>query len=303
MNVLVTGGAGFIGSHLVDALVKKYKVVVIDNLSSGKKANLNSQAIFLKSDIQDHQLNKIFAKYKFNYVFHLAAQKDVRMSVKDPLFDARVNILGSLNLLENCCRFRVKKFIFASTGGAIYGETKDIPTRETHWPQPLSPYGIAKLTVEYYLNYYHLIHHLNYISLRLANIYGPRQDPYGEAGVVAIFFQKILSGKQPIINGSGQQTRDYTYVADTVTAFLRAIDKRALGIYNVGTGVETSVNKLFRKIVKITGKKVKEIHGPAKAGEQMRSAVDCLQIKRELNWQAKYTLEKGLKETMKFYAT
>lgn len=302
MKILVTGGAGFIGSHLVDRLVKlKYRVVVIDDLSSGKKENINSKAKFYKIDICQKKVSEIFRKEKIGIVFHLAAQKNLRKSVDDPVYDAQINILGSLNLLENCVKYKVKKFIFASTGGAIYGEAIKIPTPETYSAQPTSPYGITKLSIDYYLYFYHLVHGLKYISLRLANVYGTRQDPEGEAGVVAIFIDRILKNRQPVINGDGKQTRDYVYVDDVVKASILALKKNRVGYYNIGTEKETSVNQLFKKIVRISDQKIKEVHGPAKLGEQQRSCLDCQKAKKELSWQPKIDLNQGLRLTYQWF--
>ncbi|HZY10966.1 MAG TPA: NAD-dependent epimerase/dehydratase family protein, partial [Bacteroidota bacterium] len=224
MNILVTGGAGFIGSHVADACISSgHSVFIIDDLSMGKREYLNSNAKFLKMDIRDEKVREVFQKEKFDVLIHHAAQMDVRKSVDDPLFDASVNIVGTLNLLENCRSSGVRKFIFASTGGAIYGEQDYFPADETHPVRPCSPYGVSKLSIEKYLNYYHVVYGLNYICLRYANVYGPRQNPHGEAGVVAIFTSKMLSGDQPVINGNGKQTRDYVYVEDVVRANLSAL--------------------------------------------------------------------------------
>jgi UDP-glucose 4-epimerase len=225
MKILVTGGAGFIGSHVVDAYLELgHEVVVVDNLSSGSIENLNPKAKFYKMDIRDSDIEDLFKNEKPDIVNHHAAQMDVRKSVEDPIYDADVNIIGSLNLLQNCIRYGVKKFIFASTGGAIYGEQDYFPADEEHPTRPLSPYGVAKLTVEKYLYFYKEVHGLNYVVLRYANIYGPRQNPHGEAGVVAIFTSKMLKGEQPVINGDGFQTRDYTFVGDVVRANVLALN-------------------------------------------------------------------------------
>ena len=301
-KILVTGGAGFIGSHLVDRLIKEgHKVVVLDNLSTGKKENLNPKAKFYKIDICSPKISEIFKKERPEIVFHFAAQIDVRKSVENPLEDAKINILGSLNLLESCKRYKVKKFIFTSTGGAIYGEAEVIPTPETYPEFPLSPYGIEKLTIDKFLNYYNKVFGLPYISLRLANVYGPRQNSKGEAGVIAIFCNKILSGKQPVINGSGKQTRDFVFVNDVVQAAFLAMKSKKSGIYNIGTAKETDVNTIFRKLKELTGSKCKKIHGPAKPGEQKRSRLDFKKAKRGLKWNPKYNLDRGLKETVKWF--
>ncbi|MCD6147770.1 SDR family oxidoreductase [bacterium] len=303
MRILVTGGCGFIGSHLVDKLIEQgHQVVVLDNLSTGKKENLNPKASFYQIDIQDPEIPQIFQKEKPEVVFHFAAQIDVRKSVESPIKDAKINILGSLNLIQGFIQVSErKKFIFASSGGAIYGDTDVIPTPETYLESPESPYGIAKLTVEKYLYFYKKTYGLDYLSLRLANVYGPRQNSKGEAGVVAIFTDKMLSGNQPIINGSGRQTRDFVYVKDVVEAALLAMEKEKSGIYNIGTAKETSINEIFRKIKELTGSNCQEIHGPEKPGEQKRSCLDYSKAKKELNWRPKYNLEEGLKETVKWF--
>ena len=299
---MVTGGAGFIGSNLTDALIaKNHEVLVIDNLATGFKENLNPQAKFFNLDITDQKLADIFAIEKPEVVFHFAAQIDVRKSAENPVWDANQNILGSLNLLENCKNFGVKKFIFASTGGAIYGDTTDIPTKENHAEQPLSPYGIAKLAIEKYLYYYQEIFGLAYVILRYANVYGPRQNAKGEAGVVAIFCDKLLAGQVPVINGDGKQTRDYTYVSDVVWANLLALDKASNVIYNVGTGIETDVNQLADLIKGNFKTDLEFTHGEAKAVEQQRSCLDSGKIKKELGWQPEVKLEEGIKKTADWF--
>lgn len=274
-------------------------MAVIDDLSTGKKENLNSRVKFYKLDISDKKVADIFKREKFEVVFHHAAQIDLRKSVADPVFDLQVNVAGSLNLLENCVKHKVKKFIFASTGGAIYGDHEQIPTPESAEPRPISPYGIAKLTVERYLYYYNIVHGLNYVALRYANVYGPRQNSQGEAGVVAIFCDKMLKGEQPVINGDGKQTRDYVYVGDVVRANLLALEKNVCGSYNVGTGVETDVNTIFNELRKAASVEKEEKHGEAKAGEQQRSCLDCGLIKREMGWEPGVGLKEGLEETVR----
>ncbi|MFA5050679.1 MAG: NAD-dependent epimerase/dehydratase family protein [Patescibacteria group bacterium] len=302
MKCLVIGGAGFIGSHLTDRLIEeKYKVAVIDNLSTGKKENLNPRAKFYQIDILSPRISKIFQKEKPEIVFHYAAQIDVRKSVENPMEDAKINILGGLNLLENCKKFKVKKIIFASTGGAIYGDADIIPTSEDYPEFPLSPYGIAKLTIEKYLNYYCKIFGLSYIALRFANVYGPRQNSKGEAGIIAIFCDKMLSGKQPIINGSGKQTRDFVYVKDVVEAAVLALKKNKVGTFNIGTSKETDINTIFKKLKELTGSKYKEIHCPEKLGEQKRSCLTYFKAKKELGWQPKYNLDNGLRQTVEWF--
>jgi UDP-glucose 4-epimerase len=304
MKVLVTGGAGFIGSHVVDRLIQEgHEVVVVDNLSTGKKKNINRDAHFYKMDILNSRVEKIFKKEKPDLISHHAAQMDVRRSVADPIFDAQVNVLGLLNVLENAVRYGTKKVIFASSGGAVYGEQQVFPAPETHPLHPVSPYGISKLAGEHYLYYYQQVAGLNYVALRYANVYGPRQDPFGEAGVVAIFSQKTLMNDQPIINGNGKQTRDYIFVEDVVEAHMAVIENSIKGIFNVGTGKETSVNQLFRNLVDISGAKVKEVYGPEKRGEQIRSVLDYTKLKKATDWEPKVELYDGLKMTVDYFRT
>ena len=302
MKVLVTGGAGFIGSNLVDALVKrKNKVLVVDNLSTGKKENLNKKAKFYKLDICSKKILEIFKKEKPEIVCHLAAQINVRKSVEDPLFDAKVNILGSLNLLEASKKTNVKKFIFASTGGALYGETKIIPTPEDHPIWPESPYGICKMTIERYLNYYWRLFKIPFVSLRLGNVYGPRQSPEGEAGVVAIFTQKMLKNEDIFVFGDGKQTRDFIFVEDVVDAFLKSIKKKVSGFFNIGTEKETSVNQIYSFLKKLTKTKSKKIKLPKKKGDLRRSCLKIKKAKEKLNWEPKTPLLEGLKKTVEWF--
>ena len=305
MKILVTGGAGFIGSHLVDALIEKnHRVFVIDNLSTGFKKNINPKAKFFRVDLTNHKkIEVIIKKEKPEVIFHLAAQIDVRKSMADPVFDTRSNILASVNLINLAREYRVKKFIFSSTGGAIYGDTKNRPTGEKEPEWPLSPYGIAKLTVDKFLFYYREVHGLNFVSLRYSNVYGQRQNPHGEAGVVAIFLNKMLKGDQPVINGNGKQTRDYVYVGDVVSANLLALKNfTRSGIYNVGTGKETDVNQLFWEINCHFGKKFKEVHGPAKMGEQKTSCLDFAKIKKEFGWKPKVDFKTGIGKTFEWFS-
>jgi len=295
VKILITGGAGFIGSLVADAYINAgHQVVVIDDLSSGVRENLNPKAKFYQVDIRGDQIEGIFQREKFDVMNHHAAQMDVRRSVADPKFDASVNVMGSLNLLESARKNSVKKIIFASTGGAIYGEQDSFPATENHAQKPLSPYGITKLAVENYLYYYKEVHGIPYIALRYGNVYGPRQNPFGEAGVIAIFGHKMLNGEQPLINGDGKQTRDYVYVADVVQANVLALDHAGSGIFNVGTGVENDVNTVFKKLRKYLSPDCKEEHGPAKAGEQLRSVISFAKIKKELGWSPSTKLEEGL---------
>ena len=302
MKILVTGGAGFIGSNIQDRLIQEgHQVVVVDDLFSGRKEYINPKAKFYKVDIQTKDLEQVFAKERPEVVDHHAAHINVRESVKNPIFDAQVNILGTINLLENCKKYKVKKVIFASTGGALYGDTDVIPTPEDHPTKPISPYGITKLCIENYLYYYKQVHGLDYVILRYANVYGPRQDPYGEAGVVAIFTQKLLANEQPIINGDGKQTRDYVFVEDVVDSNMLALTYKRSDIYNVGTGKETSVNELFRKLVDITGVSKPEKHGPPMPGEQRKSCLSFTKIKEKLGWKPKTGLDEGLEKTVEWF--
>ena len=302
MKILVTGGAGFIGSHVVDAFIEAgHSVVIVDDLSTGQKEFINSKATFLKMDIRDKAIQDIFKKEKFDVVNHHAAQMDVRKSVDDPLFDSDVNIRGTLNLLENCKSCGVKKFIFASTGGAIYGEQDYFPADEQHPVRPLSPYGISKLAVEKYLFYYQEVHGLQHVILRYANVYGPRQNPHGEAGVVAIFSQKMLSGGQPTINGDGKQTRDYVYVKDLVRANVIALHLNKSDVFNIGTGIETDVNRLFQSLRTLTGSQCKEVHGEWKKGEQRRSVLSIKKAQSELGWKPEVALQHGLQQAVEFF--
>lgn len=302
MKVLVTGGAGFIGSHLVDRLIQEgHEVVVVDNLLTGKRRNLNKEARFYKLDIQSSRLERVFSRERPLLVMHLAAQVDLRRSVEDPIFDAQVNILGTLNLLEQAVKYGTRKVIFSSSGGAIYGEQDVFPAPESHPIRPLSPYGISKLNGEQYLAYYQRVSGIQHVILRYSNVYGPRQDPDGEAGVVAIVTGKMLAGEQPIINGNGRQTRDFVFVDDVVEANLAVMGKEVQGIYNVGTAEETSVNDLFRLLVELTNANCKELHGPAKKGEQARSVVDISRLRQELGWEPKVPLREGLKRTVEFF--
>ncbi len=302
MKVLVTGGAGFIGSHVVDRLVEEgHNVVVVDNLSSGKRRNVNRAASLYKLDIQSGRLERVFRNERPNVVIHLAAQISVRRSVEDPVFDAQVNVLGTMNVLQQAVRHGVRKVVFASSGGEIYGEQETYPAPEVHATNPVSAYGISKLCAEHYLSYFRRTSGIQVVSLRYSNVYGPRQDPEGEAGVIAVFIQKMLNNEQPIINGNGRQTRDFVFVDDVVEANLAAMGPDSQGIYNVGTGAETSINELFRMLVSFTGSGCKEVHGPAKPGEHMRSVIDPAKIRQELGWDSKVELTDGLKKTVEFF--
>jgi len=302
MKILVTGGAGFIGSNVVDRLLLEgHEVVVVDNLSTGKRKNLNRKAKFAKLDIQSSRLERVFRNERPSLVMHLAAQMDVRRSVEDPIFDAQVNILGTLNLLAQAFKYGSRKIVFSSSGGAIYGEQDVFPAPEGHPTNPLSPYGISKLTGEHYLSYYQRVSGIQFVSVRYANVYGPRQDPEGEAGVVAIFIQKMLNGEQPVINGNGRQTRDFIFVDDVVEANLMVMGQEVQGVYNVGTGVETTVNELFGTLKELMTSECQDMHGPAKKGEQNRSVIDSTKLRQELGWEPKTSLKEGLRRTVAYF--
>ena len=302
MKILVTGGAGFIGSHVVDAYIQEgHEVFIVDDLSCGSENNINKNARFQKMDIRDPLLKGLFEKERFDVVSHHAAQMDVRRSVADPAFDASVNVLGGLSVFENARQYGVKKIVFASTGGAIYGEQEAFPADELHPLRPLSPYGITKSTTEKYLYYYKMVHGINSVILRYANIYGPRQNPHGEAGVVAIFANRMLAQNQPLINGDGKQTRDYTFVGDVVKANLLALKYEGSNVFNVGTGKETNVITLFRKLRELLQPSCPENHGPAKDGEQRRSVISYQKINSVLGWSPSVSLDVGLAITAAYF--
>ncbi len=302
-KILVTGGAGFIASHIVDKYISEgHPVVVIDNLSSGKKENINPEAKFYNVDITDKEkISEIFEKEKPDIVNHHAAQIDVRKSVSEPVFDANINIIGSLNLLENCKKYNVQKFIFASSGGTIYGECSDVPPDENSPYCPMSPYGIAKLSVEYYIKYYSEIFNLKTVVLRYGNVYGPRQDPHGEAGVVAIFSERILKDEPVFIFGDGKQMRDYVFIEDVVRANYLALNHNESLTLNIGTSIATSVLELFEKMKKISGYKKQPIFKPPRTGELFKSFLDIKKAKEKLNWQPLVDLDKGLEKTIEYF--
>ncbi len=307
--VLVSGGAGFIGSHVADRLLAEgCHVHVIDDLSGGVRENVPEGAVFHHLDIRSDGVAALFQEHRYAALCHLAAQMDVRRSVADPQFDADVNVLGFLNLLEAGRKAGLEKVAFASTGGAIYGEPDPSvndggPQPESHPTLPMSPYGITKLVSEHYLRFYGQTYGLESAALRFGNVYGPRQNPHGEAGVVAIFAQRLLRGEPVTINGEGTQTRDYVFVGDVVRAFVAALGREGTGIYNVGTGVETDVNELFHHINRFTGAGAQEQHGPAKPGEQQRSVLDVSHTSEALGWQPEVDVATGLEETVAWFKT
>jgi UDP-glucose 4-epimerase len=302
MRILLTGGAGFIGSHIADAYVAMgHDVLVIDNLSSGKRENVPEGARFVLCDIASDTAAEAVRSFRPEVVNHHAAQISVRQSVADPAEDARINILGTIQVLEACRRNVVRKVIFASSGGAGYGEQEIFPASESHPVRPVSPYGAAKMAVELYLNFYRVQFGLDYTSLRYANVYGPRQDPHGEAGVVAIFCERLLREQAAIINGNGDQTRDFLYVGDAVRANVTALTRGEGLAVNIGTGVETSVNTLFRLIRDLSGNFQEEIHGPALSGEQLRSCLENRLAFDELGWYPEVLVEEGIALTLEFF--
>jgi UDP-glucose 4-epimerase len=297
-RILVTGGAGFIASHVADRLVATgHQVAVVDNLSTGKREYVPAAAEFFPYDIKSPEAADLIHRWQPQVIIHHAAQMSVQVSVKNPVLDAQENILGSLNLFEAAARARVEKIIFASTGGAIYGDDAPLPAREEDRPQPEAPYGIAKLSVEYYLHFYHREHGIIPIALRYANVYGPRQNGQGEAGVVAIFIEKFLAGQQPRINGDGLQTRDFVFVSDIVDANLLALDYPKAGIFNIGTGKETDILSIYLKLQELHASGLGPVHGPAKPGEQRRSVLDSTLARRELGWQPQVGMADGLAQT------
>jgi len=302
MRILVTGGAGFIASNIADAYIEGgHEVHIFDDFSTGQRANLNRRATLHQVDIADSQSTRLIEQIKPDVLSHHAAQMDVRHSVADPSFDARINILGFINLLEGCKNAGVKKVVFASSGGAVYGEQESFPAPESHATQPASPYGVSKRTGELYLSYYYQTFGLPYVALRYANVYGPRQSTKGEAGVVAIFLSLLLTGKSPVINGDGKQTRDYVYVGDVVAANVAALDSDFVGPVNIGTGVETDVVTIYNHLRDAVGSQLQAQHGPAKAGEQRRSCIDNRRAGEVLACRPQAALPDGLQRTAAYY--
>ena len=303
MKILVTGGAGFIGSNIVDELIeKKHKVVIVDNLATGNIKNVNKKAKFYKVSVCDKKkIDEIFKKEKIDIVIHHAAQLDVRKSVEDPCFDADVNIKGALNILEACKNTKVKKIIFASSGGTIYGECGTKAPDEKSFANPLSPYGVAKLSVEHYIKAYSALYGLKYTILRYANVYGPRQDVNGEAGVVAIFIGRMTANKEVFIFGNGKQLRDYVYVKDVVSANIKSLTKGNNEIINIGTQKTFSVNQLVKELSVITNYKNKPVFKPKRNGELFKSFLNISKAKKVLNWEPKVSIKEGLKNTVEYF--
>jgi len=303
MRALVTGGAGFIGSHITDALVDAgHTVTVIDDLSRGRREQVHAAVTFVELDITSPDLAGAMAAAHPEVVFHAAAQIDVRESVRDPLHDADVNVVGTVNVLRTALDAGARRVVFASSGGAIYGDTEVIPTPESHACLPESPYGTAKLCADAYGGTFSRQAGLEFVALRYANVYGPGQDPHGEAGVVAIFATRLVHGDAVVINGDGTQTRDYVHVHDVVSANLAAIDG-PVGVYNIGTGVETDVNTLYRMLAAASGVTVTAEHGPAKPGEQRRSCLDTAAARERLGWRPTIGFEDGVRSTVDFFRT
>lgn len=302
MKILVTGGAGFIGSHVAEAYVAAgHEVVVVDDLSSGKQHQVPAGARFVQMDVRAPEIREVFRAERPELLSHHAAQMDVRRSVADPQFDASVNLMGLLNLLEAGRGNGLRRVLFASSGGAAYGEQDEFPAPETHKLEPVSPYGVSKRASELYLSCYRAMYELEYVAMRYANVYGPRQDPHGEAGVVAIFTVKLLSGEQPTINGDGKQTRDYVFVGDLVRANVALATHAYVGPMNFGTGIETDVNQLFGHIRAACGVEAPESHGPGKPGEQKRSVISPRLAGEVIGWRPEVGLAEGIGKTVAFF--
>ncbi|MCY6959578.1 NAD-dependent epimerase/dehydratase family protein [Clostridium brassicae] len=301
MKVLVTGGAGFVGSHIVDLLIQRgYEVVVVDNLYHGNLKNINSRAVFYKVDIRDkYKIKDIFDKEKPDYVIHEASQISVENSIENPILDAEINILGTINVLESCKGSKVKKIIYPASA-AIFGEPEYLPIDEKHPLSMLSPYGVSKHTVEHYLDVYNKIYGINYVSLRCSNVYGPRQDSSGEGGVVSIFCNKMFNGERPIIFGDGEQIRDFIYVTDVARATLMAMSGNINGIFNVCSGTKTSINKLVKSINKILDQDIKAINKEERKGDIKFSFMSNVKINSILKWEQKIRLEDGLRNMLKY---
>jgi len=302
LRILVTGGAGFIGSNVVDTLIDDgHEVSIVDNLSSGFERNLNPKARFYHMSIRDGDLSDVFERERPEVVNHHAAQIDVRKSADDPVADAEDNILGSLNLITNCVRSGVGRIVYASTGGAIYGDPEYIPADEDHPINPISQYAVSKHTVEHYLYLYSTLHDIKYVVLRYANVYGPRQNPHGEAGVVAIFATQMLTGVQPSIFGPGDKTRDYVHVSDVVAANVLALHRGDNSIINIGTGVETSDQKVFDSLADVLEYDGRPDYAPLRMGEVHRISLESSRARAELGWSPRLSFREGVAQTAEYY--
>lgn len=301
MNILVTGGAGFIGSNIVDAYINGgHKVIIIDDLSTGRKTNIPKNAIFIEMDIRSSELKEVFRKYQIEFVNHQAARGDVRASIERPEEYADVNVRGGVNILENCRKNNVKGIIYSSTGGCVYGEPLYTPTKEEHPMQPRDPYGASKACFEIYLQMYKQLYDLNYTIFRYPNVYGPRQNPFGEAGVVSIFTKKMLDGKEIVINGDGNQERDFVFIGDVVRANLLATEKPLNNVFNLGSSAGINVNVIFERLKSITGYTLAAKNGPAKIGEVQRSILSAEKILKALGWKPEVSLYDGLVKTVDY---
>jgi UDP-glucose 4-epimerase len=302
MNILITGGAGFIGSSIAEAYrALGHEIIIVDNLSTGVLENVPKGAILYQMDIRDEGFADILREHEIDIINHHAAQIDVRRSVEDPRYDLEVNVLGSLNVIEAALKHDVQRIIFASSGGAGYGEQAYFPADEAHPVAPCSPYGITKVTVERYLHYFNLVKGLQYTVFRYTNVYGPRQNPHGEAGVVAIFCDKLLQGQNPVINGDGEQTRDYVYIDDVVRANIHALDMAGSDVFNVSTNAETSVNTIFRVLNEAAGSPAREVHAPSRQGEQLRSVCSYDRIRERFAWSPQVKIDQGLQSTLEWF--
>ena len=302
MKIMVTGGAGFIGSHVTDMMIEAgHEVIVVDDLSTGRLSNLNPHATFYAVDIRSSEMERVFAQEKPEVICHHAAQMDVRRSMDDPLFDADVNIIGSIKLAQLAIRHGTRKFIHISSGGAAYGEPEYLPCDEDHPIKPLCHYGASKYTFELYLHVFNANYNLDYSVIRYPNVYGPRQDPHGEAGVIAIFTGRMLRGEEVTINGSGEQVRDYVYVTDCARSNLLLLEQGSGHVYNLGYGIGTTVNEIFQQLKNITGYPKPALFGPAKVGETFKIYLNAGRAERELGWRPIIPLEEGLKRTVDYF--